>query len=335
MAPTMPPPKLLSLAEAVRRHSWDGMQYASGAALPIGSDAVVFGRELLRQKRKNLHAIFHCNSQQLNLLAAAGAATKAECGFTGLEVFGFANGLRRAVESGELVLEDYSNLAMPLRLLGGALNWPFVPATVNIGSDLQDRSAFAPSEFPAKSKIATITDPFSGRQIGAFRPLKPDLAAIHVTLADPLGNSIMLGTVWSRFELSRAAKRVVIVADAIVDEACIRQFPNLVRIPEIVVEAVVFWPFAAWPQSSPGMYDVDEEHMRAMNAALATAEGTRDYVRTFVEGYRDVDSYLDMIGRDRLALLGKTRTAFLLDPYRKWIMPAAEIARMQRDAETR
>ena len=331
----MPPPKLLSLAEAVRRYSWDGMQYASGAALPIGSDAVVFGRELLRQKRKNLHAIFHCNSQQLNLLAGAGAATKAECGFTGLEVFGFANGLRRAVESGELLLEDYSNLAMPLRLLGGALNWPFVPATVNIGSDLQDRSAFAPTEFPAKSKIAAVTDPFSGRQIGAFRPLKPDLAAIHVTLADPLGNSIMLGTEWSRFELSRAAKRVVIVADAIVDEACIRQFPNLVRIPEIVVEAVVYWPFAAWPQSSPGMYDVDEEHMRAMNAALATSEGTRDYVRSFVEGYRDVDSYLDMIGGDRLARLGKTRTAFLLDPYRKWILPAAEIARIEADAETR
>jgi glutaconate CoA-transferase subunit A len=330
----MPPPKLLSLAEAVRRYSWDGMQYASGAALPIGSDAVVFGRELLRQKRKNLHAIFHCNSQQLNLLAGVGAATKAECGFTGLEVFGFANGLRRAVESGELVLEDYSNLAMPLRLLGGALNWPFVPATVNIGSDLQDRSAFAPGEFPARSKIATITDPFSGRQIGAFRPLKPDLAAIHVTLADPLGNSIMLGTEWSRVELSRAAKRVVIVADAIVDAACIRQFPNLVRIPEIVVDAVVYWPFAAWPQSSPGMYDVDEEHMRAMNGALATCDGTRDYVRTFVEGYRDVESYLDMIGRDRLALLGKSRTAFLLDPYRKWIMPAAEIARMQADAET-
>ncbi|HEY7085343.1 MAG TPA: CoA transferase [Hyphomicrobiaceae bacterium] len=331
----MPPPKLLSLAEAVRRYSWDGMQYASGAALPIGSDAVVFGRELLRQKRKNLHAIFHCNSQQLNLLAGAGAATRAECGFTGLEVFGFANGLRRAVESGELVLEDYSNLAMPLRLLGGALNWPFVPATVNIGSDLQDRSAFAPAEFPARSKIATVTDPFTGRQIGAFRPLKPDLAAIHVTLADPLGNSIMLGTEWSRFELSRAAKRVVIVADAIVDQACIRQFPNLVRIPEIVVEAVVYWPFAAWPQSSPGMYDVDEEHMRTMNGALATSEGTREYVRTFVESYRDVDSYLDMIGGERLALLGKTRTAFLLDPYRKWLLPAAEVARRQQDAETR
>jgi len=325
----MPPLKLMSLPEAVRRYSWDGMQYASGAALPIGSDAVVFGRELLRQKRKDLHAIFHCNSQQLNLLVGAGAATRAECGFTGLEVFGFANGLRRAVESGQLALEDYSNLAMPLRLLGGALNWPFVPATVNIGSDLQDRSAFAPEEFPSRSKIAAVTDPFSGRQIGAFRPLKPDLAAIHVTLADPFGNAIMLGTEWSRFELSRAAKRVVIVADAIVDGGCIRQFPNLVRIPELVVEAVVYWPFAAWPQSSPGMYDVDEEHMKLMNKALATPEGTADYVREFVASYGTLESYLDMIGRDRLMQLGSTATGFLLDPYRQWIMSAAEVARLQ------
>jgi hypothetical protein len=116
------------------------MQYASGTALPIGSDAVVFGRELLRRQRRDLHAIFHCNTQQLNLLAATGAATRAECGFSGLEVFGFAHGLRRAVESGRLALEDYSNLAMPLRFPGGALGWPFVPATVNIGSDIQDRS---------------------------------------------------------------------------------------------------------------------------------------------------------------------------------------------------
>src|SRR5262249_59173935 len=92
-----PPPNPFPLPGGARRYGWDGMQSAGGAALPIGSDAVVFGRELLRQKRKNLHAIFHCNSQQLNLLAGAGAATKAECGFTGLEVFGFANGLRRAV----------------------------------------------------------------------------------------------------------------------------------------------------------------------------------------------------------------------------------------------
>jgi glutaconate CoA-transferase subunit A len=318
--------KLISLAEAVRRYSWDGMQYASGAALPVGSDAIIFGRELLRQGRKDLHAIFHCNSQQLNLLAAAGAVSEAECGFSALEVFGFANGLRRAVESGQLALEDYSNLAIPLRLLGGALNWPFVPATVNIGSDIQHRSAFAPDQYPATEKIPTVTDPFTGRQLGAFSVLKPDVAAIHVTLADPAGNSIILGTEWSRTELSRAAKKVVIIADAIVDDGAIRQFPNLVRIPDIIVEAVVHWPFAAWPQSSPGMYDVDEEHMKFMNKALGTEQGTADYIRDFVTAFKDIDGYLDMIGRDKVAALQDSSTSFLLDPYRKWILSSAQIA---------
>ena len=170
----MPQPKLISLATAVDRFTQNGVQYASGAALPIGSDAIVFGRELLRKGRKQLHAIFHCNSQQLNLLAGAGAVDKAECGFSGLEVFGFANGLRRAVETGVVQLEDYSNLAMAIRLLGGAMNWPFVPATVNIGSDIQYRSAFSPAEYPATSKIPMITDPFSDRQLGAFQSLQPE-----------------------------------------------------------------------------------------------------------------------------------------------------------------
>ena len=322
----MPGNKLITLAEAVRRYAHDGVQYASGAALPVGSDAVVFGRELLRQKRKHLHAIFHCNTQQLNLLAGAGAVDKAECGFSGLEVFGFANGLRRAVESGQTALEDYSNLAMALRLLGGAMNWPFVPATVNIGSDIQHRSAFAPDEYPATRKIPTVTDPFSGQEIGAFSPLKPDVAAIHVSLADPLGNAIMLGTEWSRFELSRAAKKVILIADAIVDTDCMRQYPNLVRIPDIVVEAVVYHPFAAWPQSSPGLYDVDEAHMKLMNKSLSTVEGTADYVRDYVDSYNDIDSYLDLIGRDKVERLSNSATSFLLDPYRKWIKTPAEIA---------
>lgn len=328
----MPPQKLISLPEAVRRYTWDGMMYASGAGLPIGADAVVFGRELVRQKRRNLHTIFHCNTQQLNMLAAAGCATKAECGFSGLEVFGFANGLRRAVESGKMALEDYSNLSLPLRLLGGALNWPFVPATVNIGSDIQYRSAFAPDETPATSKIPMIKDPFTGRELGAFSVLKPDVAAIHVTMADPSGNCIMIGTEWSRFELSRAAKKVVVIADSIVDTACMRQYPNLVRIPDIVVEAVVYWPHSAWPQSSPGMYDVDEEHMRAMNKALATEEGTVAYLRDYVESYSDIESYLDMIGRDRLAKIAKTETAFLVDPYRKWMKSPEEIKALQSGA---
>lgn len=317
--------KLLPLAEAASRYAADGIQYASGAALPVGADPTVFGRELVRQGRRDLHAIFNCNTQQLNLLAAAGTVSKAECGFSGLEGFGFANGLRRAVEGGKLALEDYSNLAIALRFLGGALNWPFVPATTNIGSDIQFRSAFAPDDYPAQAKIPDITDPFSGRTIGAFSPLKPDLAVIHVTLADPEGNAIMIGSEWSRFEMSRAAKRLVLVADHIVDGACIRQYPNLVRIPSLIVDAVVWWPFSAWPAASPGVHDVDEAHMKFMNQALATEEGTYRYIQDYIFSYQTVDDYLDLIGQDTLTKLAATPSAFLLDPYRQWILPRQDV----------
>jgi glutaconate CoA-transferase subunit A len=324
--------KLISLSEAVSRFSADGIQYASGAALPVGSDAIAFGRELLRQGRKNLHAVFHCNSQQLNLLAAACAVDKAECGFSGLEVFGFANGLRRAVESGRLVLEDYSNLSMTMRFLGGALNWPFVPTTVNIGSDIAWRSAFSPEAYPAPEKIPTITDPFSGQTLGALSPLKPDLAAIHVTLADPEGNAIITGTEWSRFELSRAARKLVLVADHIVDTDCMRQYPNLVRIPGVLVDAVVWQPYAAWPQGSPGVYDIDEAHMRLMNEWLSSEEGTARYIEQFVTKTARLDDYLDAIGQEVIERLDKTSSAFLLDPYRKWIKPRAEIESLLENA---
>ena len=294
------------------------------------------GASCCARSASDLHTIFHCNSQQLNLLAGAGAATKAECGFSGLEVFGFANGLRRAVESGRLALEDYSNLAMPLRLLGGALNWPFVPATVNIGSDLQDRSAFAPEEYPSRSKIADRHRPL---QRAADRRLPAAQAGPCGHPCDAGRSARQLHHARHRVEPVRAVARRQARGDPRRchrrRRACIRQFPNLVRIPEIVVEAVVYWPFAAWPQSSPGMYDVDEEHMRLMNKALATPEGTAGYVRDFVESYDSVESYLDMIGRDRLEQLGRTATGFLLDPYRKWIMPAEAVARLQADGGAR
>lgn len=320
--------KLLPLAEAVARYTFDGMQYAPGGALPVGAESVAFGREMIRQGRRDLHVVATCASQQLNLLCAAGAVTKAECGFSGLEVYGFANGLRRAVESGQTILEDYSNLAMTLRFLGGALNWPFVPTNTVIGSDIQWLHAAEPAAYPSRTKVPAIQDPFTGRTVGALSPLRPDLAAIHVTFSDPLGNAIMLGTEWSRFELSRAAKKVVLVADHIVSTDCARQFPNLVRIPDIVVDAVVHVPFGAWPQCSPGLYDSDEAHMKLLNDALRTAEGYEEYRRQFIDPVATPADLLRLIGAARRDELTNTPTAFLAEPFRRWLLSDSAITEL-------
>ena len=81
------------------------------------------------------------------------------------------------------------------------------------------------------------------------------------------------------------------------------------------------------------MYDVDEEHMRLMNKALGTVEGTADYVRDYVTSYADLDSYLDVIGRDTVARLSNSTTSFLLDPYRRWIKTPEQVTQLLNSRE--
>ncbi len=324
--------KLISLQEAVAAYTWDGMTYCNGAALPVGSDSIVFGVEMARQGRKDLNVICHCGSQQVNLLGAVGAIRRVEVGFSGLEVYGFAAGLNRAVTSGKTQIEDYSNGAMAMRLFGGAMNWPFVPATVNTFNDQQYCSCDEPDQYPCSKKIPLITDPFTGKQYGAFRTIRPEVAAIHVTMADIHGNAIMLGTEWNRFEMSRASEKVVLVADRIVDTDCMRQYPNLVRIIGEVVDAVVYWPFASYPQASCGLYDSDEEQMFYMNKMMKTEADTETFCQTWVHGWHTREEYQALIGREKIDKITDTATAFLLDPYRKWIKTDAEVEELEKDA---
>ncbi|MCL1915607.1 MAG: hypothetical protein FWG17_02690 [Desulfovibrionaceae bacterium] len=320
--------KLLTMQEAVKKYTSDGMLYAHGGALPVGTDSIAFGREMLKQGRKDLNVISNCNTQQTNLLAAAGRIKRMETGFAGLEVYGFANGLKRAVESGKTILEDYSNGAMPLRLLAGALGMPFIPANCGFGSDQEYCCADRPDDYHSTTKIRKIKDPYKGKDVWLFEALSPEFASIHVTMADIHGNAIMLGTEWSRYELSRAAKKVVLQADFIVDTDCMRQFPNLVRIPDVVVDGVVYWPYGAWPACSVGVYDSDEKAMKDMNAALKTQEGTDEYIKNWVNSYTTVQDWINVLGKERIDLITNTVTKFLMDPYRKWIKSDDEILRL-------
>ena len=130
--------------------------------------------------------------------------------------------------------------------------------------------------------------------------------------------------------MSRAAKKVVLQADYIVDTDCMRQYPNLVRIIGGVVDAVVYWPMGCWPAASVGVYDSDEEHMFYMNDMLKTPQGTDEYVEKYVKGYNTREEYLELIGKEKIRRLSKSPTAFLMDPYRKWIKGNAQIRELEK-----
>ncbi|MBI4797976.1 MAG: CoA transferase subunit A, partial [Desulfarculus sp.] len=98
-----------------------------------------------------------------------------------------------------------------------------------------------------------------------------------------------------------------------------------------VVEAVVYWPWAAWPQSVVGLYDSDEEHMLLMNDMLASEQGTANYLERYVRSYRGRQEYEALIGPETMARLAATPTAFLMDPYRQWVLPEDEIAALEQE----
>lgn len=66
--------------------------------------------------------------------------------------------------------------------------------------------------------------------------------------------------------------------------------------------------------------------MLHMNQALATAEGTAQYLNEFVYGVNSLDDYLARIGDDVRARLSATATGFLLDPFRQWIKTPEQVA---------
>ena len=106
----------ITMQEVVSKYTlgWHDLCSRRSTASWFGLYGEFFFREMVRQGRKNINCISNCNTHGTNLLAAVGGIARMEVGFPGLEVYGFANGLRRALESGQTVLEDYSNGGIPV-----------------------------------------------------------------------------------------------------------------------------------------------------------------------------------------------------------------------------
>ena len=113
--------------------------------------------------------------------------------------------------------------------------------------------------------------------------IQPDIAVIHVNEANEQGDARVYGTShWDRI-LSRAAKRVFVVAETLAPLASFRERPELTLIPGFMVEAVAVVPNGAWPGSCWPLYEVDypavEQYMQSKGlpeAHLAAAAECRE-----------------------------------------------------------
>jgi glutaconate CoA-transferase subunit A len=284
--------KLTSLAAAVRL-------VEPGAALSFSGfghagHPLAFVRELIRQGTADLtlHAVAECWPAEF--LVANGRVSRINMSNLMFEGLGRCRAISRAVEEGEVAVDDHSHLALSLRLLAGAWDLPFLPVRSMAGTDL---ATVQTGEAP---KYAQVRSPFGDEEIGTVAALRPDVAVIHVNKADEQGNGIVYGAISVIDAQVRAARKVIVTAERIVSAAEITAENQVVTVPGIFVDAVVHTPYGSHPG---GMYDEYDEDLAAMATyyEASRARGTlADYFAEHVFAHPDHAAYLNALGSRRL-----------------------------------
>jgi glutaconate CoA-transferase, subunit A len=281
--------KRTTVQEAVRKYVTDGCILAMGGfghiRIPM---ALIY--EIIRQQKRDITMLGKTAVHDIDLLIGGGCVSRVEVAYSfGHELRGLSACGRRAVESGQVkVTGEISNAGFQWRFLAASMGIPFIPARSMLGTDTIKHSS---------AKI--IDDPWSGKPIALLPACYPDVALFHVHRCDKFGNAQIDGIIIEDFELARAARRVVITTEKIVEHTEIEREPWRTVIPFHVVDAVIEVPFGAHPTEMPVTYYFDEEHIAHWLEVSKTPEGTQKYLEEYVYGVPNYAAYLEKIGGKR------------------------------------
>jgi len=255
---------------------------------------MAFAHELIRQKKSNL-TIYTCGSEMdLDILVGAKVVSRLEMAFYAIEGIGLAPNVQRRIREGTVQIEDYSNLAMALRFLGGALGVPFMPLKSMLGTDMLAKKRFR------EKKAEVVTCPFTGERVVLVPSVRPDFSIVHASRVDKEGNAQIDGIKGEDVEGARAGKKVIVLAEEIVDTEFIRSQPDQTVIPNIYVTHVVECPWGSFPMMVYNYYDYDMEHVRMYYDQCKTEEGWQKYCEEYITSINSHIEFLQKIGIERL-----------------------------------
>jgi glutaconate CoA-transferase subunit A len=255
---------------------------------------MAFAYELVRQKKRGL-TIYTCGSEMdIDILSGAKVVSRYELAFYAIEGIGLVPNIQRRVREGSIEIEDYSNLAMVMRFLGGALGVPFMPLKSMLGTDMLAKKRF-------RAHKAEIMDcPFTGEKVVLVPSVRPDFSIIHAQRVDQEGNVQIDGIKGEDVEGARAGKKVIVMTEEIVDAEFIRSQPDQTIIPNIYVTHVVECPWGSHPMMVYNYYDYDMEHVRMYYDQCKTEEGWQKYCQDYITSVNSHNEFLQKIGMERL-----------------------------------
>jgi glutaconate CoA-transferase subunit A len=245
--------------------------------------------EIIRQGIRDLTAVRLTPDLVYDQLIEAGLVKKLVFSWAGNPGVGSLHALRRRSQkdsASKIELEEYSHFGMVARTLAGSAGLPFWTLKNFEGTHIEE----------ANPKIKSVICPYTGQRFATVPAVHPDVAIIHVQRADKEGNSQVWGLMGTQKEVAFASKKVIIVAEEIVDTSVIRSDPNRTLIPGILVDHVVHEPWGCHPSYAQGYYDRDNDFYVKWEEISRDPKTYQDYLNEFVFGVKDRKGYLQKAG---------------------------------------
>jgi glutaconate CoA-transferase subunit A len=280
--------KVMTMKEAIKTYVNDGDTIVIEGFTHLICFAA--GHEIIRQNIKDLVACRLTPDLIYDQMIAAGCVRKVVFSWAGNPGVGPLYGLRRAVEKGiprRIEWEEYTHFGMVARFVAGASKLPFMHLNTFSGSSLPQKN----------EKIKNVACPYTGQIFATVPALNPDVAIIHVQRADEEGNAQIWGLMGVQKEAAFASRKVIIVAEELVDRSIIRSDPNRTLIPGMKVNGVVIEPFGAHPSYAQGYYDRDNQYYVDWYTISKDLRSMEGYMEEWIYGVSGRKEYIKKLGK--------------------------------------
>jgi glutaconate CoA-transferase subunit A len=259
------------------------------------------GHEIIRQKKRGLTLIGPISDILFDQIIAAGCVDQVIAAWVGNVMMGSAYNFRRAVEQDGIKIFNLTNFTVALALQAGAMGLPFLPTRTGLGSDVAKGNEFFDQVF----------SPFEPKEsLHAVRALNPDVTIVQVQRADREGNAHCWGNFGVMIEGVRAAKRVIVLAEEIVEPEVIASDPNRTVIPGFLVNALVECPYGAHPSPVQGYYKRDDAFFRQYHEQTKTKADSDAWLDRWVYNTADRRAYMNQLGACRVEEIGLKQHAY-------------------------
>ena len=276
-------------------------QLTDGMTIGIGGWAtrrkpMALVRAIARSPLKDLTVVAY-GGPDVGLLAATGKIRKLIFSFVSLDHYPLDPHFRTGRQSGAFEVLELDEGMFHLGLRAAAMNVPFLPTRIGIGTDII-----------RQPDIRMVKSPYAdGEELVATPALPLDVALIHAHRSDERGNLLTLSPDPFFDELFvRAASKTFATVEKIVPtaELNIGQNSRYNLVERAMITGVTEAPFGAHPTSAAPDYHLDLKHLKTYVDSAASPEAWQEYRASYVD--RPLPDYVAAVGgTDAISALPK------------------------------